>query len=349
MPDRLDRDPLVVLADEGEDGLAFGRWCLQERQVADAHERHLEGARNRCRRQRQDVDVRLELLDLLLVLDPEALLLVDDEETEVFEPDVAGQQAVGSDHAIDLAVAQTLLNHLGLARREESRQHLDTDRVAGEPVGEGVAVLCGEQRGRREDSDLLAALDGFERGADRDLGLAESDVAADEAVHRVGPLHVGFDVVDRRGLVGGLDVREGLFHLPLPRCVLAERVPLGIDPLLVEHHQLLGDLVDLGPHTALRLGEVGAAEPVQRRCLTTDVLAQRVDLVGRDVQPVAAFVRDEQVVVFDAADRALDHALVLADTVLVVHDVHACLQVLERRCAFTAAGPRLAVGALAAR
>ena len=56
------------------------------------------------------------------------------------------------------------------------------------------------------------------------------------------------------------------------------------------------------------------------------------------VELVAALVRDEQVVALDAADRPLDHALVLADAVLVVHDVVAGLEVLER------AG---AVGALA--
>ena len=43
-------------------------------------------------------------------------------------------------------------------------------------------------------------------------------------------------------LVGRLDEREGLLHLVLPRRVLAERVALGVDPLLVQHDELLGDL-----------------------------------------------------------------------------------------------------------
>ena len=88
---------------------------------------------------------------------------------------------------------------------------------------------------------------------------------------------------------------------------------------------------------------------MQLRCLAADVLADRVDLVGRDVQLVAALVGDEQVVAFDAADRALDHALVLADAVLVVHDVVAGLEVLERGRRLAAlAVARLAVGAAAA-
>ena len=130
-------------------------------------------------------------------------------------------------------------------------------------------------------------------------------------------------------LVGRLDVRERLLHLVLPRRVGAERVADAVHPLLVEHDELLGDLAHRRADPALGLGEVAAAEAVQRRGLAADVLAQRVDLVGRHVQLVAALVGDEQVVALDAADRALDHALVLADAVLVVHDVVAGLEVLE--------------------
>ena len=47
----------------------------------------------------------LQLLDRLLVGDAEALLLVDDEQAEVLERDVLGEQAVGADDDVDLAVA----------------------------------------------------------------------------------------------------------------------------------------------------------------------------------------------------------------------------------------------------
>ena len=156
-------------------------------------------------------------------------------------------------------------------------------------------------------------------------------------------LHVALQFLDRRALVGRLDERERVLHLVLPRRVLTEGVALGVDPLLVQHHEFLGDLADGGPDLALGLGEVAAAEAVQRRRLAADVLAERVDLVGRDVELVAALVRDEQVVALDAADRALDHALVLADAVLVVHDVVAGLEVLERGRALALAGAGLAV------
>ena len=86
---------------------------------------------------------------------------------------------------IDLAGREAVDHLPGLTGGEEAGEHLDPDRVAGEPVGEGVAVLLGEQRRRHQHGDLLAVLDRLERGADGDLGLAEPDVAAHQAVHRV--------------------------------------------------------------------------------------------------------------------------------------------------------------------
>ena len=126
----------------------------------------------------------LQLLHRLLVLHAEALLLVDHEQAEILERDALRQQAMGADHAVDLAGRQAVhRRRAACAGGEEAAERLDADRVAGEAVGERVAVLAGEQRRRHEHGDLLAVLDRLERGADRHLGLAEADVAA----HAGGP------------------------------------------------------------------------------------------------------------------------------------------------------------------
>ena len=57
--DRLGDGPVVVLADVGEDRLAVGRRRVEQRQVADAGEAHLERARDRRGGQREHVDVGL--------------------------------------------------------------------------------------------------------------------------------------------------------------------------------------------------------------------------------------------------------------------------------------------------
>ena len=57
-------------------------------------------------------------------------------------------------------------------------------RQAGEARGEGAVMLPRQQRGRHHDRDLRARHRGDEGGAQRDLGLAEADIAADQPVHR---------------------------------------------------------------------------------------------------------------------------------------------------------------------
>ena len=126
-----------------------------------------------------------ELLHRLLVGDAEALLLVDDEQAEVAKRDVLGEQAVRADDDVDRRRRRgpaTTFARLGGG--EEAREHLDPDRVGREALGEGLEVLLGEQRRRHEHGGLLAVLDRLEDRPDRDLGLAEADVAADEPVHR---------------------------------------------------------------------------------------------------------------------------------------------------------------------
>ena len=101
--DRLADQVLVVGADVGADRApALGRG-LDHRDVAQAGEAHLQGARDRRRRERQHVDFQLQLAQQLLLLDPEALLLVDDDQAQVLGADVAREQPVGADQDVDLA------------------------------------------------------------------------------------------------------------------------------------------------------------------------------------------------------------------------------------------------------
>ena len=153
-PDRLGDGALVVLSDVGEDRLALRRRRGDQRQVPDAGQAHLERAGDRARREGQHVDADGQLLDGLLVRDPEALLLVDDEKAEPFETDVARQQAMGPDHDVDGPVGEPVDDLPRLGGGQETGQHLDPDRVGRVPVGEGLEVLLGQQRRRDQDGSL---------------------------------------------------------------------------------------------------------------------------------------------------------------------------------------------------
>ncbi len=125
-----------------------------------------------------------------------------------FGIDVAREDAVRADQHLDLSFGKVEQRLLRLLRRPEARDHLDADGEVAVAVLERVPVLLREHRRRHEHQHLLAADGDGERGAQRDLGLAEADVAADEPVHRMRRLEILLDRLDRRALVLGLAVRE---------------------------------------------------------------------------------------------------------------------------------------------
>ena len=77
---------VVVRADEGQHRVPLLRRGGDGGHLPDAGDRHLQRARDRRGRHGQHVDRGAQRLELLLVLDAEALLLVDDDQAEVLEP-----------------------------------------------------------------------------------------------------------------------------------------------------------------------------------------------------------------------------------------------------------------------
>ncbi len=116
---------------------------------------------------------------------------------------VAGQQLVRADDDVHGAVGDAFQRRLHFLGGAEARQLGHLHRPLAEAVDQGLVVLFGQQRGGRQDRHLLAAVHGDERRAQRDLGLAEADIAAHQAVHRPRADHVLDDGVDGGALVGG--------------------------------------------------------------------------------------------------------------------------------------------------
>lgn len=89
-------------------------------------------------RHREHVHRLFHVLDAFLVAHAEALLLIDDEQAQVFELHIFGQQPVRADDDVDFAVlepAQRLLLFLG---RAEAAEHV---RVDGKPSMRRISVL----------------------------------------------------------------------------------------------------------------------------------------------------------------------------------------------------------------
>lgn len=136
--------------------------------------------------QRQRVDFGSQLAQLLLGRHAELLLLVDHEQTEVLELDALAQYLVRADQDVDFAAFDLFENLARLLRAFEAAQVLDADGELLQPLVERTVVLqCEDGRGDQH-GDLLRVGDGLEGRADRDFGLAEPDVAADQPVIGTG-------------------------------------------------------------------------------------------------------------------------------------------------------------------
>ena len=196
VPDGVGDDVRVELDDVGLNREPILRRGLDDRHVADAHERHVQRSRNRCRAQRQHVDLPAHLLDALLVRDAEALLFVDHQQPEVLELNVPRQQAMRADDDVDLARAEVLDDLILFGLAAEPADHVDRHRKSGEPLGQRLLMLKRQHGRRREERHLLSVHHRLERGAHRHFGLAVADVAAEQAIHRRRRFHVALDVVD---------------------------------------------------------------------------------------------------------------------------------------------------------
>jgi hypothetical protein len=251
------------LGDEGLDRQALLRRRGDHREVAQAFQRQAERARDRRRGQRQHVHRGAQRLQRFLLAHAEAVLLVDDDEAEALELHILLQQAVGADQDVDLALAQKLDGLVLFLRRLETRNLGDLDRHVGEAVAEVLVVLLGQQRGRAQYRHLLAVGHGDEGGAHGDLGLAEADVAADQAVHRLAGFHVLDHGIDGRLLVGRFLEAEAVgegFQVVL---LEDERVALAGRALGIQVQQFGGGVVHLLGGLLLGLFPLARAQRVQ--------------------------------------------------------------------------------------
>ena len=320
---RLADDQRVEGRDESAHRHAVDRRRGDQRQFAHPGQRQLQRARNGRRRQRQHMHIALQFLQAFLVLDAEMLLLVDDQKTEALEGDCRAEQRMGANDDVDGAVGDALLGLGQFLGADQPRGLAHLDRQAGEALREGLEMLARQKRGRHHHRHLETFHGGDEGGAQRHLGLAEADVAADEAIHRAAGGQILGDGVDGRLLVVGLLIGEA-------------RGELVIEPVGRNHggrgaHLALGgDADQLASHVEqaalqLRLARLpgAAAQLVERGFRRIRAVArQKLDVLDRQEQPVVAGIADFEAVVRGAggldglqADEAADAVVGMDDDI----------------------------------
>ena len=342
--DRLAQHDAVPGHDEGADGEAIDRRGGNHRHLAHAGQRQLQGARDRRGGQGQHMDIGLQRLQPFLVGDAEMLLLVDDDEAEIAELDALRQQRMGADDDVDAAIGEPGLDRGGLLGGDHARELGHGDGEALEARAEDPVMLAGEQRRGHDDGDLRAGHRDREGGAQRDLGLAEADIAADEPVHRAAGGEVLQHVGDGADLVIGLDEGEAGAELV--------EGALGRDrDLALLHAAFGGDADELRRHvldTLLGLGLAAlpgaAAELVERDPLALRAEArQHLDILDGEEQLVVAGIDELQAVMRRVVDADGLEPGIAADAVLLVHDEVALLDaggIGDELCGVAAAARR---------
>ncbi len=230
---------------------------------------------------------------------------------------------MGADQDVDLALLVALEHVTGLGGGAQPRDHLDSERGVGEALAEGAEVLLGEDRGRHQHHHLGAVGGRLVRGAQRDLGLAVADVAADQPVHRPLGLHVGLGRLDRVDLVGGLRIGEGRLELELPLAVGREGVAAANLALGVEVEQLAGQGLGGRAGAGLEALPALAAERRELRLVAVgaEVAADLRELVGGREDLVLALVGELEVVAGDPGESLGLEAGEAGDAVVLVDDV----------------------------
>ena len=166
---------LVLLDHPRLDRLAPGGQLVQRGRVEVAVGGQRERARDRRRGHVQDV--RRHPLHPLGVerpalLDPEAVLLVDDAEAEAGELDRRLDQRVGADDQAQLAGREPLQRFLAPRRRRRPGQQRERGRLFGQQLAERHRVLLGQGLGRRHQHRLEAGFQRPQHRVDGDDGLA---------------------------------------------------------------------------------------------------------------------------------------------------------------------------------
>ena len=174
------------------------RWQL----VDDAHVKvavdgHGQGAWNG--RGRHDEDVWRPAVfgpQLCALLDAEAVLLVDDGESEVAELHVRLYEGVRADENLNTSLLDAFEGFAALFPLDIPGEERHVDANLLHLVAESAVMLFGKNFGRSHDARLEAVVDGKEGHQCGDDGLARTHIALQQAVHLVSRLQVGMYLPD---------------------------------------------------------------------------------------------------------------------------------------------------------
>ena len=172
------------------------RLFAQRRNVHVAEIGEHQRARDRRRREHQEVDGLALARERQPLMHAEAMLLVDDRQRQIVERDLVLEQRVGADQKIDVARRQRRQDFRALAAALAAGENGDADADGGGERRDGGKVLARQNLGRRHDRRLPAGFDHVRGGQQRHHRLARADIAVKQPQHALRLRQIGDDVGD---------------------------------------------------------------------------------------------------------------------------------------------------------
>src|SRR5262249_29495246 len=152
--DGATNDSFVVRGHDRFDRQTVGRGSLDRGHVLRAHQRKVQGARNRRGGKCEHIHELEELFEFLFMKNTEPLFLINDDQAEVFEYEVPGNETVGANDDIHTALAQQLQHLLLFGRRTKTAEHFDPHRIIEHALPEYFEMLLSENSSWREHGHL---------------------------------------------------------------------------------------------------------------------------------------------------------------------------------------------------
>ena len=156
---------------------------------------------NRRRRQRQDIDSFLHLLNFFLMSHPKPLLLINNQKTQIFKRNVFRQNPVRPDQDVHDSPLQVLHCLFDLGASAKATHQIYPNWKILHALHKIVVMLLRQNRSRDQIGHLFALLDRFKRCTDGNFRFAIAHVPANQAVHNFSTLHVTFRRLDRKLLI----------------------------------------------------------------------------------------------------------------------------------------------------
>ncbi len=190
--------PVALLFEENlcPNLFSAGRTFIDDRNIQIAVHGHGKRPRDRGGSHNQNVGIYAFLSQGCSLHNSEAMLLVDDYQTELAERNISLDQRVGSAYDVSVSFRYGVKNVLPFRVLHTAREQNSPQTERRRPIFDAVVVLLSKDFSRHHYGRLIAVFAGSDHRRHRNNRLTASHIALQKSVHAGAPLHVTFDLCD---------------------------------------------------------------------------------------------------------------------------------------------------------